>query len=90
MNHQDDRLSDSNAFEDCGTLLRDLYLFNICLGKEQVALGKEKSLCFELYEEVYVQLYSKKDTGRGNIIGLPNEEMRYKPDCRYKVRFLNG
>ena len=21
---------------------------------------------------------------------MPNEDVRWKPDCRYKVRFLNG
>ena len=73
-----------------GPSLRDLYLFNICLGKQEVALGKERPLYSELDEEVYVQLYSQKDTGRGHVIELPDEDVRFKPDCRYKVRFLNG
>ena len=73
-----------------GPSLRDLYLFNICLGKQEVALGKEMPLYSELDEEVYVQLYSQKDTGRGHVIELPDEDVRFKPDCRYKVRFLNG
>ena len=56
--------------------LEDLRLFNICLGKQEVALGKEAPLCFELGHEVFVQLYSEKSTGRGHIIGLPEEEVR--------------
>ena len=40
--------------EDFGNLLRDLYLFNICLGRLDVSLGKERPLSFELDEEVFV------------------------------------
>ena len=59
-----------------GLSLEDLSLFNICLGKQEVALGKEAPLRFELGQEVFVQLYSEKSTGRGHIIGLPEEEVR--------------
>ena len=66
---------------DGGPSLRDLYLYNICLGKQEVALGKETPLYCELDEEVYVQLYSQKDTGRGHVFELPDEDVRFKADC---------
>ena len=47
-----------------------------CTGEKQdVALGKEPPLRFELDEEVFVQLYSQKSTGRGHIIELPEDEV---------------
>jgi hypothetical protein len=70
--------------------LEEITLFNICLGKQVVAEGKEPPLTFQLGEEVFVQLYSQKSTGRGHIIGLPAEEVRLKADCRYTVQFVDG
>ena len=41
--------SDSSlTMEEEGLLLEELSLFNICLGKQEVALGREAPLRFEL------------------------------------------
>ena len=82
--------TENEAAEQRPISLEEILLFNICLGKQAVANGKELPLTFAVGDEVFVQLYSDKSTGRGRIIGLPDAEVMHKPDCRYMVQFRDG
>jgi len=49
-----------------------------------VAEGKEAPLTFKLDQEVFVQLYSQKSTGRAHVIGLPDDAVRLACESIYR------
>ena len=49
-----------------------------------MAEGKEAPLTFKLDEEVFVQLYSQKSTGRAHVIGLPDDAVRLACEGIYR------